>query len=559
MPEPLPLAGAGSPSSPIELYRHGFKTQVSGSSTTYSAAPNTLSAYLDSSKWTLSTPGYSGVFISYASPVTSGPSMDSALGFAVTPTGGASMTLTFQIKPGYRATITSFSFYNRSTAVDPLTDSTTGYRYWYMTINGVNVGGDTLNRYSVPLLSTGTRVLDNALSALTGTVTVTLHYYRSGNQTGTLRIDNFVLNGFVQQIPTGSMPLTSTEGKSYRYGFNGQERDSEIGEDSYGALYWEYDSRIGRRLNLDPKGTPALSYYTTFANNPIRFCDPLGDTARVEKDDQGNATGKLGQQFSFVKGDDISDDQFEKMKTNFLSNLNSQINGSSRKHNGKTVTLDTNDPLAPTVSVTFGLNGISRASMEQSSIYISWADMMSTSNVSLHEWLHTAGLMDRYIELHYYDGTKSLGISIDRRRFGTIPMYNLPIGYDLDYSADKNVMSVSGSQITNQQWEIVFAGYSERSTGCLGVVSYIYPRSVVISDAQKYGGRSAMQLSYTGKGAFSHYRPFLSRPLTDGQTELFNFIIHNVGGNVYHPKTGNIRALYDSNSKNQAELDSFQK
>ena len=149
-----------------------------------------------------------GVCISYAGNT----GMDSALGFAVTPTAGASMTLTFQVKAGYRATITSFSFYNRSTAVNPLTDSTTGYRFWYLTINRVNVGGDTLNRYSVPLLSTGTRVLDNALSALTGTVTVTLHFYRSGNQTGTLRIDNFVLNGFVQKTPTGSMPLTSSEG-----------------------------------------------------------------------------------------------------------------------------------------------------------------------------------------------------------------------------------------------------------------------------------------------------------------------------------------------------------
>ncbi|TCZ64238.1 hypothetical protein E0486_18240 [Flaviaesturariibacter aridisoli] len=285
LPGPLPLAGAGSPSSPIELYRHGFKTQVSGSSTTYSAAPNTLSAYLDSSKWTLSTPGYSGVFVSYPSPVTSGPSMDSALGFAVTPTGGASMTLTFQVKPGYRATITSFSFYNRSTAVDPLTDSTTGYRYWYMTINGVNVGGDTLNRYSVPLLSTGTRMLENALSALTGTVTVTLHYYRSGNQTGTLRIDNFVLNGFVQQIPTGSMPLTSTEGKRYRYGFNGKEYDPEVygegNEQDYGMRI--YDPRIGKFLSVDPLANafPWYSSYQFAGNKPVWVIDLDGAEERI--------------------------------------------------------------------------------------------------------------------------------------------------------------------------------------------------------------------------------------------------------------------------------------
>jgi len=35
----------------------------------------------------------------------------------------------------------------------------------------------------------------------------------------------------------------------YRYGFNGQEKSDEIkGEgNSYTALFWEYDPRIGRR------------------------------------------------------------------------------------------------------------------------------------------------------------------------------------------------------------------------------------------------------------------------------------------------------------------------
>ncbi|RYG50883.1 MAG: hypothetical protein EOO01_09700 [Chitinophagaceae bacterium] len=310
VPEPIPLAGAGSPSSPIELYRHGFKSKASGTSTTYAIAPNTLSAYLDSSQWTLSTPGYSGVFVTYPSPVSSGPSQDSALGFAVTPTGGASMTLTFQVKPGYRATISSFSFYNRSTAVNPLTDTTTGYRHWYMTINGTTVGGDTLNRYSVPLLSTGTRALDNPLSALTGTVTVTLHYYRAHDQTGTLRIDNFVLNGFVQQIPnSGNAPITSADGKCYRYGFNGQERDNEIGEDSYGAPYWEYDSRIGRRWNLDPVLKVKESPYSTFSGNPIWFTDANGDDTTKYYSNNGEhimtvGNGKKGYSRAMVVRDD---------------------------------------------------------------------------------------------------------------------------------------------------------------------------------------------------------------------------------------------------------------
>ncbi|NQY09955.1 MAG: hypothetical protein HRT71_10645, partial [Flavobacteriales bacterium] len=41
---------------------------------------------------------------------------------------------------------------------------------------------------------------------------------------------------------------------SYRYGFNGQEKDDEIkgNGNSYTAQYWQYDPRLGRRWNTDP-------------------------------------------------------------------------------------------------------------------------------------------------------------------------------------------------------------------------------------------------------------------------------------------------------------------
>ena len=69
-------------------------------------------------------------------------------------------------------------------------------------------------------------------------------------------------------------------GSSYRFGFNGQSKDNEV----YGAgnlntaLFWEYDTRLGRRWNFDPKPTANESQYATNRNNPIRYNDPLGDT-----------------------------------------------------------------------------------------------------------------------------------------------------------------------------------------------------------------------------------------------------------------------------------------
>ncbi len=68
----------------------------------------------------------------------------------------------------------------------------------------------------------------------------------------------------------------------YRYGFNGQEKDNEIyrGGESYTAEFWQYDARLGRRWNLDPKPEASLSQYSTLANNPILYSDPLGDFRR---------------------------------------------------------------------------------------------------------------------------------------------------------------------------------------------------------------------------------------------------------------------------------------
>jgi RHS repeat-associated protein len=73
---------------------------------------------------------------------------------------------------------------------------------------------------------------------------------------------------------------------SYRYGFNGQEKDNEIkGEgNSYYAENWQYDPRIGRRWNVDPVMKPYESSYSAFANNPIENIDPYGsDTVNITR------------------------------------------------------------------------------------------------------------------------------------------------------------------------------------------------------------------------------------------------------------------------------------
>jgi N-acetylmuramoyl-L-alanine amidase len=78
---------------------------------------------------------------------------------------------------------------------------------------------------------------------------------------------------------------------SYRYGFNGQEKSSEIAEGLTTAMYWEYDSRIGRRWNVDPVLKVWESPYLCFNGNPILSSDANGDDANSggkKKKSKGN-------------------------------------------------------------------------------------------------------------------------------------------------------------------------------------------------------------------------------------------------------------------------------
>jgi len=65
----------------------------------------------------------------------------------------------------------------------------------------------------------------------------------------------------------------------YRFGFNGQEADNEVYgvKQSYTAEFWQYDTRLGRRWNVDPVTNESESSYIGLSNNPIWYCDPNGD------------------------------------------------------------------------------------------------------------------------------------------------------------------------------------------------------------------------------------------------------------------------------------------
>jgi hypothetical protein len=64
---------------------------------------------------------------------------------------------------------------------------------------------------------------------------------------------------------------------SYRYSINGQEKEKELTENITTAQYWEYDSRIGRRWNVDPVLKSWESTYSCFLSSPIWLNDVKGN------------------------------------------------------------------------------------------------------------------------------------------------------------------------------------------------------------------------------------------------------------------------------------------
>lgn len=100
-------------------------------------------------------------------------------------------------------------------------------------------------------------------------------------------------------VPTTRIAYVCDEKDNYRFGFNTQEKVNEVAGigNHYTALYWEYDSRIGRRWNLDPVDQVNISNYAVNRNNPIEIKDPNGDCPTCIV---GLVTGGIKAGFDFV-------------------------------------------------------------------------------------------------------------------------------------------------------------------------------------------------------------------------------------------------------------------
>ena len=249
---------------------------------------------------------------------------------------------------------------------------------------------------------------------------------------------------------------------------NGQENDNEIAEGIFTAEYWQYDSRLGRRWNLDPRPQINTSDYACFANNPIFIMDINGDVGEpvAHKDSKGNITSySLNTTIYLKKGDNVDDKQFADVKASF-ENVNTVFNGT---YQGKTVTANVKVVVVDNKPTNFKpgdnffevtTSGETKVNEDRTNGVINVLQNYTKTTVA-HEWGHLFGLADRYVQSYYYDDNpKKHNINFDFGARNTVPISNIP---DPDYNPYNNLYSSStgGTTITQQQYGFMFSDKKE--------------------------------------------------------------------------------------------------
>ena len=90
----------------------------------------------------------------------------------------------------------------------------------------------------------------------------------------------------------------------YRYSINAQEKEADLSENITTAEFWEYDSRLARRWNIDPiyKKYAGESPYLFVGGNPILYMDPDGKD-RIVTINHYNQDGKFLRKEVITKHD----------------------------------------------------------------------------------------------------------------------------------------------------------------------------------------------------------------------------------------------------------------
>src|SRR5690554_5567728 len=265
--------GSQTPADTVEIYNNNFDNPPATGSPYYSTEV-TLDAHLSNTNWTSSA----GTFTNYNS---SGAGSGKSIAITTASADTAYLTLTMDVDSGYELDITSYSFAHRSSA--------TGYDSYTLIVNGVEIGSGSIYVASSgsTLQSTGVVDVSNPISGQTGTVGVVLKLYGGTHgHSGTFRMDDFVLNGFVREENSGYSSSDYFVSRNHRYSFQNQEKHDEVRRKGnyINYKYRGYDPRVGRLDWLIDPLAPQYPHYTPyqFSGNKLIHAIELEGLEEVE-------------------------------------------------------------------------------------------------------------------------------------------------------------------------------------------------------------------------------------------------------------------------------------
>jgi hypothetical protein len=171
------------------------------------------------------------------------------------------------------------------------------------TVNSGHVSTSEFYKYGSSLLGTLKKVIDvevvavtNGLAAITrGETEYLLTDYRGNNMAAISdkivqhTTDGSTVDYYLADVRTATFYsaygaiANSYNGANIKLAHNGQRRSLEISTSAQTAEFWEYNSDVGRRNNLDPVVKEYESPYLCFNGNPIANSDADGDDAGKPK------------------------------------------------------------------------------------------------------------------------------------------------------------------------------------------------------------------------------------------------------------------------------------
>lgn len=121
---------------------------------------------------------------------------------------------------------------------------------------------------------------------------------------------------------------------SYRYGYQGSEKDDEAkgSGNSYTTFFRQLDPRVGRWFSIDPVFQPFQSPYCSMDGNPILKNDPLGDYSKDKAEKMAKRGAKKGYETNVTQSDgggknDFGVSYFKRNETNNGSYMMTQFKG----------------------------------------------------------------------------------------------------------------------------------------------------------------------------------------------------------------------------------------